>query len=205
MLILASTSSYRKVLLSRLGIPFKVIGSDYDERQHDHLFANDPNDCATTIAYGKAVAVFGKVHAILDEDELTVDPWILAADQIVWCMKGTERIQLHKAGTADAAVEQLMQMSGRRIYSTTGVVLLSQDRLIKPDASTTILDARRFSREEAEAYVKKYKPLDCAGSYRMEDPGITLFENIHGDWTGAQGFPLLTIMRMLRGLGFLPA
>lgn len=197
MLILASTSRYRKALLARLGIEFNVIGSDYDERQHDHLFEESPNDCATTIAKGKADTVLKS----LDPDS---DSWVLGADQIVW-MHNPEgyRIQCHKPGSTEKALEQLMQIRGQNIYSTTGVVLLNRTQTISA-ATTEVMHVRSFLKEEARAYVEKYKPIDCAGSFRMEDPGITLFEDIVGDWTGCQGFPLLTVAKLLRRAGLLP-
>lgn len=202
-LFLASSSPYRRALLSRLGLPFEVIASDFDERQHDHLFKNDPGNCATTIAWGKATAVLGHLNGSEQESR---DHWVLAADQIVWRSDEKEgRIQFHKPGTAEAAVDQLMQISGHRIVSTTGLVLLSQDRSVECDPGVTILDAREFTRVEAQAYVEKYQPLNCAGSFRMEDPGITLFENVQGDWTGGQGFPLLLVMDMLRRARLLPS
>lgn len=197
-LILASTSKYRKTLLVRLGLPFEVIGSDYDERQHDALFDQDAGTCAVTIAAGKAQTV---------QDKVEDDAWVLGADQIVWTFMDThKRIQFHKPGTEEEAVEQLMKMRGRIIYSTTGIVLLNKKRNIHSSAiSVTELWARDFSFDETKVYVKGYKPLDCAGSFRMEDPGITLFDKIEGDWTGGQGFPLMTVARMFRQVGLLPA
>jgi len=196
MLILASTSRYRQALLTRVGIPFTVMGSDYDERMHDRLFEESPSDCATQIAQGKAFTVLDKVD---------LQDWVLAADQIVWRQdKEKGRIQFHKPGTEEAAIEQLMQWSGHEIFSTTGIMLVRRGDTYFRRATTERMSARAFKQEEAQAYVEKYKPLDCAGSFRMEDAGITLFDEIRGDWTGCQGFPLLTVTRLLRLAGLLP-
>jgi septum formation protein len=67
------------------------------------------------------------------------------------------------------------------------------------------LTLRPFGRPEAEAYVTRHLPLDCAGSFRIEDAGITLFERIDGaDFTGIIGLPSCPVCRLLRGAGLLP-
>lgn len=63
---------------------------------------------------------------------------------------------------------------------------------------------RAFDRAEARAYIERWQPLDCVGSYRIEDPGIKLFERIESeDFTGIIGLPLLAVARLLRGAGLL--
>jgi len=197
MLILASTSRYRHALLTRVGIPFTVASSNYDERQHDHLFSGSPTKCAREIAGGKATSV---LQGLAPESE----DWVLSADQIVWMQTPSGPVQFHKAGTGPEALRQLMQMRGQTIYSTTGLALLSKREYVDCITTTEELDVRTFSETEARAYVEKYTPIDCAGSFRMEDPGITLFSEIRGDWTGCQGFPLITVTKLLRLVGLLP-
>jgi septum formation protein len=65
---------------------------------------------------------------------------------------------------------------------------------------------RPFDRTEAERYVARWRPLDSAGGYRIEDAGIALFERIESaDFTGIVGLPLLAVARLLRAAGLLPA
>ena len=63
---------------------------------------------------------------------------------------------------------------------------------------------RYTARVLRNAYIERWQPLDCVGSYRIEDPGIKLFERIEGeDFTGIIGLPLLAVARLLRGAGLL--
>jgi septum formation protein len=61
---------------------------------------------------------------------------------------------------------------------------------------------RNYERAEVEAYVDEFAPVDCVGSYRVEDAGIRLFERVEGrDPTGIIGLPLLAVCRLLRSFG----
>ena len=88
---------------------------------------------------------------------------------------------------------------------TTGVVLLHPARGECHEAvDEQRLTLRAFDRAEASAYVSRHRPLECAGSYRIEDAGIKLFERIEGhDHTGIIGLPLLAVCRLLRRVGLL--
>ena len=99
-----------------------------------------------------------------------------------------------------------MRMSGRVLELVTGVVLLDAVTGAAHEAvDRQRLTLRAFARAEAETYVARHQPLDCAGSFRIEDAGITLFERIEsGDFTGIIGLPLLAVCRLLRGIGLLP-
>ena len=108
-------------------------------------------------------------------------------------------------GREEVAIEHLMALSGRTHHLTTGVVLLPPgggEPLEAVDEQRLTL--RAFDRAEAEAYVRRHRPLECAGSYRIEDAGIKLFERIEGtDTTGIIGLPLLAVSRLLRAAGLL--
>lgn len=193
-LVLASTSRYRHKLLAQLDLPFLAAAPDYDERAEDHLWPElGPDGFALHLGRGKAFSLRA-VHPTA---------WILGADQIAVLAPCD---LLHKPGSPDAAVDQLMKMSGRTLQLVTGVVLLDAATGISHEAvDRQSLVLRPFSRAEAEAYVTRHLPLDCAGSFRIEDAGITLFERIDGgDFTGIIGLPLLSVCRLLRGAGLLP-
>ncbi len=140
------------------------------------------------------------------------DAWVLASDQIGWLLESGQAgppTLLRKAGSAAQAVEQLVTMSGRSHALATAVVLRPPAALFEAGAQTREhidvhrLRMRAFSRAEAERYVERYDPTDCAGSYRIEDAGITLFESIEGeDFSGVIGLPLIAVARMLRQAGF---
>lgn len=194
-LVLASTSRYRRKLLEQLDLPFVADAAGFDERAEDHHFTGLGADgFALHLARGKAASLrMAHPHG-----------WILGADQIAVLPPGD---LLHKPGTPERAVEQLMRMSGRVLELVTGVALLDA---VTGDFHEAVdhqrLTLRAFAQPEAEAYVLRHQPLDCAGSFRIEDAGITLFDRIDsGDFTGIIGLPLLAVCRLLRGVGLLPA
>jgi septum formation protein len=193
-LVLASTSPYRHKLLAQLDLPFLAAAPDYDERAEDHLWpALGPEGFPLHLGRGKAASLRA-AHP---------DAFILGADQIAVLPPCD---LLHKPWTPEAAVDQLLRMSGRTLHLVTGVVLLDARTGATHEAiDRQSLVLRPFARAEAEAYVHRHRPLDCAGSFRIEDAGITLFERIDsGDFTGIIGLPLLAVCRLLRAVGLLP-
>lgn len=197
-LILASTSRYRRELLGMLRVPFTCVDSEFDERAHDHRFQDlGPIDFAILMAVGKASATREKVS------------WgsvILAADQVV-SMPLSEGgyHQFHKPGTPENAVRDLILLSGKEFTSTTAICIIDTNSGHRiTDWTQDRVTMRKFSLEEAEAYVRECAPLDCAGSYRISD-GLSLFADIRThDWYGLQGMPMLRILEMLRSMGVLP-
>lgn len=193
-LVLASTSPYRRKLLEQIGLPFITDAAGFDERAEDHQFTDlGAQGFVLHLARGKAASL-RSVHP---------HSWILGADQIAVLPPGD---LLHKPGTPERAVEQLMRMSGRVLELVTGVALLdARTGTFYEAVDHQRLTLRAYARSEAEAYVTHHQPLDCAGSFRIEDAGITLFERIDsGDFTGIIGLPLLAVCRLLRGVGLLP-
>ncbi|MFN3180587.1 MAG: Maf family protein [Nannocystaceae bacterium] len=196
-LLLASTSPYRRELLARLGLPFEVAAPDFDESAHEDAFATMSDaDFALRLAEGKARSLAGTFPGHL----------ILAADQIA-TLSEPNRLLLHKPGTVDRAVDQLMLLAGRTHVLTTGVALFHPDtNRLETAVDRQQLTMRRYTSAEARAYVEAARPLDCVGAYRVEDSGITLFEEIRADdVTGIIGLPLLHVCRLLRRLGALPS
>lgn len=194
-LVLASTSAARRDLLERLELPFEVAAPDFDEAEHHDRFDELPDAAfALMLARGKARSLAARFG----------DRYILAADQIA-VLPGPPRRRLDKPGREEVAIEHLMALSGRTHHLTTGVVLLPPgggEPLEAVDEQRLTL--RAFDRAEAEAYVRRHRPLECAGSYRIEDAGIKLFERIEGtDTTGIIGLPLLAVSRLLRAAGLL--
>jgi septum formation protein len=195
-LVLASTSRWRAELLARLELTFECEAPAFDERAHDHRFAElGPGEFALELARGKALSVAERRPA----------DWILAADQIATLDEPDGPVLLHKPGTEARAVEQLMRLRGRSHRLLTAVVLLGPvddrgPRRFEADAlDEQRLTMREFDEAEARAYVSRHRPLDSVGAYHIEDAGIRLFERIEGeDYTGIIGLPLLAVCRLLR-------
>lgn len=195
-LLLASTSRYRRSLLERLGVPFDVAAPSFDESAHTDAFDTLDDDAfALKLAHGKAQSLVGAYPNAL----------ILAADQIATLPE--PRTLLHKPGTVERAVDQLMQLAGRTHTLTTGVVFLdARTGRTEQAVDHQRLTMRTYSRGEAAAYIEHARPLDCVGAYRVEDRGITLFDHIDADdITGIMGLPLLRVCELLRRFGRLPS
>ena len=194
-LVLASTSAARRALLERLEVPFVVDAPEFDEAAHGDRFEGMTDaEFALLLARGKAQSLAAR-HP---------ERWILAADQVA-VLPGPPRRRLDKPGREDVAIEHLVALSGRTHHLTTGVVLLHPGHGEQHEAvDEQRLTLRAYDRAEAEAYVRRHRPLECAGSYRIEDAGIKLFQRIEGqDYTGIMGLPLIAVAGLLRRVGVL--
>jgi len=190
-IILASTSRYRRGLMERLGLPFEAAAPDYDEEaEKDRLPSDTPTEALVShLGRGKALSLAARFP----------DAILIGSDQAV----DLDGEILGKPGTEDAAVRQLLRLAGRAHRLLTSLVV--------HDARTgRTLDAldvhevhlRPLDEAEARRYVLRDRPLDCAGSYKIEGPGIALFERITGDdATGVIGLPLIALARLLREHG----
>jgi septum formation protein len=188
-LVLASSSPYRRYLLERLGLPFRSITPQVDEESIKALFdAASAGELAEHLAIAKAVSVSRR------ETGAT----IIGSDQVC----ASENRILGKPGTATAAIEQLAFLSGKSHELVTAVAVWHEGQLqVRKDV--TKLTMRALTPDEIERYVAADNPVDCAGSYKLESRGITLFESIQSaDHSAITGLPLLALTTMLRGLGY---
>ncbi len=182
--ILASTSPYRRALLERLGVPFDFVTPSVSE---DHLAREMPRDRALRLSGAKAKAVAAR-HP---------DAIVIGSDQVASL---GSRV-LDKPGDADSCRAQLAQLSGQTARFHTGcAVIANGERLIHLDTTSVIF--RPLSAEEIERYVEREKPFDCAGGFKAESLGITLFESIESrDPTALIGLPLIWLASALRSVG----
>lgn len=185
-LILASTSIYRRELLGRLRLPFDVEKPLTDEAA---LPGEPPAALAARLAEAKAAAV-GERHP---------DTWVIGSDQVA----ELDGQALGKPGTRANAVAQLTAMSGREVRFRTALAVLRHGHAPLAALDTTRVMFRRLGADEIERYVDAEQPLDCAGSFKSEGLGITLFDAIHSeDPTALVGLPLIATARLLRQAGF---
>jgi septum formation protein len=188
-LILASTSAYRRQLLTRLGLPFRCIAPVVDEPAIQALFdAASATDLAEHLAMAKAVSV----------SRGEPDATILGSDQVCVC---DDQI-LNKPGSSAAAIEQLTFLAGKTHRLITAVCVWHEGTLLR-HCDVTRLTMRPLSRDQIVRYVAADQPLDCAGSYKVEARGIGLFESIQSaDYTAIIGLPLLAVASLLRQVGW---
>ncbi len=184
-LILASTSRYRQQLLERLRLPFETARPEVDETP---AAGESPLALAQRLAAAKAGAIAASAP----------DAWVIGSDQVAE-LDGTA---LGKPGTMDTAQRQLTAMSGRSVRFHTAVALSG------PGFNQTVCDLtevrfRTLSLAEIERYLVAEQPLDCAGSFKCEGLGISLFEAIDNrDPTALVGLPLIPLCGLLRDAGF---
>lgn len=185
-IVLASTSPFRRDLLSRLQVPFQAIAPDADETP---LPDEHPATTAERLSVAKAKAVAHRFPAAL----------IIGSDQVAYC--GDTRFG--KPGTRDNAIAQLRSMSGKTVIFHTGLCLLNASTgRIHLRGIPTEVRFRDLSDQEIMRYQDKENALNCAGSARSEGLGIALLEYLRGDDPNALvGLPLIALCDMLRAEG----
>lgn len=186
-LILASTSTYRRELLSRLGLTFHAQAPGVDESPTPGLAAAER---AQQLARAKAAAV-AAAHP---------QATVIGSDQVAVC-KGE---LLEKPGDAERCREQLRWASAAAatFYTAVAVQQLERGQTLQFVDTTTVY-FRALSDTEIERYVAAEKPWDCAGGFRCEGLGISLFTRIASeDPTALIGLPLIGLSRALRQLGY---
>src|SRR5688572_31650754 len=159
-LILASGSRYRRELLERLRLPFRVEIPNVDESP---TAGEAPRDMAMRLARSKAAAVAQRFP----------EAWVIGSDQVAVCR---DRI-LGKPGDASRCVEQLLFASGHTVSFLTAVCL-TRGAESECHLDTTIVHFRELTESEVVHYVDQEKPFDCAGGFKVEGLGISLFERI---------------------------
>lgn len=188
-LVLASSSPYRRTLLEQLRLPFVCASPAVDETPH-------PGEAVAALverlALAKARALAGKFP----------DSLIIGSDQA--CALDS-RI-LGKPGNAENARAQLQACSGRRVTFHTGLALYdTRKQGAQQCVDTYTVQFRDLSAEEIARYVELEQPFDCAGSFKVEGLGITLFSALEGkDFNSLIGLPLLSLCAMLRAAGLNP-
>ncbi|MBI2522228.1 MAG: septum formation protein Maf [Bdellovibrio sp.] len=190
-LILASQSPYRRELLSRLTIPFECLSPDIDEEQIRNQLTQQK--CSIPlIAQGLARA---KCQAVA---QIETNATVIGSDQLV---EWQGRI-LGKPHNMQAAKKQLQDLQGQAHRLITAVAIQSALGLLEFMDITT-LHMRSLNEGEIIRYLEADSPFDCAGSYKIEELGISLFEKIEGqDSTAIIGLPLMELSKNLRRLGF---
>jgi septum formation protein len=185
-LILASTSAYRRELLTRLKLPFECLAPGVDEAP---IPTENPQERAIRLALAKANAVATQYTQAI----------VIGSDQVAVCKAET----LGKPGTVERARAQLQWLSASAASFTTAVAVVQNEPAhCLQFVDTTTVYFRPLSDDEIERYIAAEQPFDCAGAFRCEGLGVSLFTRIVSeDPTGLIGLPLIALSRALRQLG----
>lgn len=186
-LVLGSSSHYRRELLARLRLPFTTASPDIDE---SCLGDETPRAQAVRLARRKAQAI-----ALRHPDSC-----IIGSDQVAWC--GARRYG--KPGTRDAAIAQLLELSGSEVTFDTALCVIDPcKRMLHEAVVPTEVVFRTLTKAEIERYVELDDPVDCAGAAKSESLGIALLQRLSGDDpTALIGLPLIELSHMLRRIGY---
>ncbi|MNH23747.1 Maf-like protein YceF [compost metagenome] len=181
-LLLASSSPYRRELLERLRLPFSWASPDIDEQR---LPEEPALELVKRLAQEKAHALAASHpdHLIIGSDQVAV-----LGEQI-----------LGKPHTFERACAQLLEASGNHVTFLTGLALLnSQTGYCQVDCIPFTVNMRELDLACIERYLRAEEPYDCAGSFKAEGLGVSLFQSTHGvDATSLIGLPLIRLIDML--------
>ena len=185
-LVLASTSPFRKALLQRLDLVFETLSPQVDETARQ---GEPAETMVKRLSEAKARAGAKQYPNAL----------IIGSDQVAVC----DGDVLGKPGNRENARRQLARLAGHRVSFLTGLCLY--------DASTdtTRLDLvpyhvtfRDLTDQQIERYLRAEQPYNCAGSFKSEGLGISLFESMQGEDPNALiGLPLIRLVSWLNEAG----
>ena len=188
-LILASSSQTRKDLMDRLRLNYRCISPDIDESEMGELHADD---LAKRLAYEKA-------RVIAEQNPNAI---VIGSDQVAWREHAPYDF-IGKPLSVENAILQLQANSGKNVFFSTA---LSVQHLASGFEHTLVehyhVKFRELSLAEIKRYIEIDQPLHCAGSFKCESLGISLFEKMVGnDQTTLMGLPMIQLCKILRQFG----
>ena len=189
--MLATQSPYKKALFSRLNIAFVDVAAHIDE-------SPKPNEAAPALARRLAEEKAQKVYSLHTSTSTESPLIVIGADQVAAC---NDRL-ISKPNTHERALTDLLAASGKTMTFYTAASVLSPDKPTQHILDETKVHFRDLTTEEIDQYLAKETPYDCAGAFKAEGLGISLFKSIESqDPTALVGLPLIQLSHCLRGLG----
>jgi septum formation protein len=193
-LLLASKSEARRKMLEAAGVPFEVVEAELDEQEAKAgLLATgfEPRDLAEMLADMKAHSISAPTGTL-----------VLGADQVLEQENGAT---LSKPRSRAEAAAQLRGLSGRTHYLHSGAVIVEKGERVWGRTETAALSVRELS----DGFIARYLDAEyeqirwSVGGYRIEGPGVQLFEEVQGSHFAILGLPLLSLLDFLRTRGVL--
>lgn len=184
MIVLASTSRYRRALLEAAGVAHVAVSPRFEE---DHARPMPPEQLVVAFARGKAESIAADHPADV----------IVGSDQI----PEIDGLILTKPGDAAGAREQLAALAGRTHRLLTAVAVHSRGRT-ESRLVVHHMRMRPLTSAQIDEYIARDRPFDCAGAYRVEAAGALLFEAMDGpDHTAIVGLPLTALSSLCASFG----
>jgi MAF protein len=181
-LVLGSSSPFRRALLEKIGLEFETASPDIDESS---IQGETAEQLVFRLSQLKAAEI-AKSHP---------EALIIGSDQVAVL----DNTILGKPGNHDKAVEQLRNASGKQVHFLTGLTLLNaktghQQTCVEPFT----VYFKSLSIKQIEYYLNQEQPYQCAGSFKSEGFGISLFSKLEGDDPNSLiGLPLIKLIEML--------
>ncbi len=193
-LILASTSSSRRMMLDAAGVTFSAVAPNVDETMLQQSLTRDgagPGLVAERLAEAKATAVSENFPGAL----------VLGGDQVLVCGNHI----FNKAVDASEARKTLLALNGADHELISAAVLARGGKPVWRHTDTARLRMRNFSDAFLDEYLAAELPdiLGSVGCYRIEGRGAQLFASIEGDQFCIRGLPLIAVLEALRQFGAL--
>jgi len=185
-IILASSSIYRKKLLERLLLEFKIVKPDMEEIR---IEGETAYDTASRLAEEKAKKVSSQFKGAI----------VIGCDQTA----EYNNIQIQKPLDFERAVSQLKELSGKKVNFHSAICIeYNEKKIFQKKVISFNVKYKNLNLSEIENYLKKEKPFNCIGSIKSEGLGITLLDEINSsDPTAVIGLPLITLVDMLKKVG----
>ena len=191
-ILLASNSASRKAMLKAAGVAFASEGADVDERALEaEMDGAEPAEIAQALAAAKAAAVSANKP----------DALVLGSDSLV----EVDGNRFDKPTSRENAADHLRSFSGKVMALHSAAALARGGQIIWVGSDFARLRVRELSDDFIEAYLDAEWPAVsyCVGVFRIEGPGVQLFESIAGDQFTVLGMPLLQVLEALREEGVL--
>lgn len=188
-LVLASSSPLRAALLRRAGLPVEAVDPQIDEeRLRDEGLARGDQVCAVAVslACAKAQAISCRAP----------DAFVLGFDQTL----DFEGCCLSKPLSLSELRRRLSEMSGRRHALHSGFAVARAGHILDQGVRSAAMTMRMLSSAFIDAYLDMVGEdgLASVGGYRIEGPGVLLFDAIEGDLFTVMGTPVLDVLQVLR-------
>lgn len=185
-IILASSSPFRREILSKIIDKFDVYSPEIDETRLQNENIED---------YVKRLAI-EKAHAVADKLDSGL---IIGSDQSAVIDESI----IGKPSNHDDAVKQLLNSSGKTVIFYTSICLFdASDCSYSVNIDRFHVTFRELTMTQIENYLSIEKPYNCAGSFKSEGLGIALFSKMEGsDPNSLIGLPLIKLIDMLNMKG----
>jgi septum formation protein len=192
-LVLASASAIRRAMLDSAGVAVEVVAAAVDETTVKSVHRGDDIALARALAEAKALDVAFRLSG----------KWVIGGDSVV----SVDGRRYGKPSSRDEAAAHLSAFSGKTMILSSAAALARDSRLDWSHGESVTLAVRQLSDTFIHNYLEREWPAvgNCVGVFRMEGPGVQLFDRVEGSHFTVLGLPLLPLLGALRQRGLIEA